>query len=210
VGGLGLAKVGGSSADAPTIDVSGPCDDPEHANDPRCTGGGGDGGRRNRGPGGGDDDEDHSGPSGDSDWPWSGGTGARGPSEPGPRAPLRRGTTRTRTLTLSSCRERLWTTWASRTTTPSTLREPICFGCWAGMPRQRPPMSFRRRWRRRTPSGTASSSVAELRAERTGHYEQVHEAFYGARRGRRGATSGKSAGHRMRETSQIRCRIAPG
>jgi hypothetical protein len=40
-------------------DVPGPCDEPEHANDPRCTGGAGDGddGRRgsNSGPGGGED-----------------------------------------------------------------------------------------------------------------------------------------------------------
>ena len=59
-------------------DVSGPCDEAEHANDPRCTGGavgGGDVDRnddrgRNRGPGGGDDrggDDDRSGRRGGDD-----------------------------------------------------------------------------------------------------------------------------------------------
>ena len=69
-GGLALATVGGSSSDTPAgVDVSGPCDEAEHANDPRCTGAArDDDGRRNRGPGGGGDDhEDRSGPSGDSD-----------------------------------------------------------------------------------------------------------------------------------------------
>ena len=37
-GGLALATVGGSSSDTPAVDVSGPCDEAEHANDPRCTG----------------------------------------------------------------------------------------------------------------------------------------------------------------------------
>lgn len=39
VGGLAFATGGGGSAPAPsTVDVSGPCDEAEHANDPRCTG----------------------------------------------------------------------------------------------------------------------------------------------------------------------------
>ena len=69
-GGLALATVGGSSSDTPAgVDVSGPCDEAEHANDPRWTGAvTDDEGRRNRGPGGGGDDhQDRSGPSGDSD-----------------------------------------------------------------------------------------------------------------------------------------------
>ena len=69
-GGLALATVGGSSSDTPAgVDISGPCDEAEHANDPRCTGAvTDDDGRRNRGPGGGGDDhEDRTGHSGDSD-----------------------------------------------------------------------------------------------------------------------------------------------
>jgi hypothetical protein len=49
------------------IDISGPCDEAEHANDPRCTGVGD---NDNSGPGSGDEDGDHdnSGPgSGDED-----------------------------------------------------------------------------------------------------------------------------------------------
>jgi hypothetical protein len=56
-------------------DISGPCDEAEHANDPRCTGvapqargddeDDGDRRGRNRGPGGGDDHDDNSGPGGD-------------------------------------------------------------------------------------------------------------------------------------------------
>ncbi|HEX2045194.1 MAG TPA: hypothetical protein VHF23_06170 [Gaiellaceae bacterium] len=52
------------------VDVSGPCDELENANDPRCTGAADDDDdRRNRGPGGGGggDGESNSGPSGDSD-----------------------------------------------------------------------------------------------------------------------------------------------
>jgi hypothetical protein len=38
-GGLALATVGGSSSDTPAgVDISGPCDEVENANDPRCTG----------------------------------------------------------------------------------------------------------------------------------------------------------------------------
>ncbi|HEX6130199.1 MAG TPA: hypothetical protein VF044_00615 [Actinomycetota bacterium] len=39
------------------VDVSGPCDEAEHANDPRCTGAGGDD-DGNSGPGGGGEDRD--------------------------------------------------------------------------------------------------------------------------------------------------------
>jgi hypothetical protein len=51
-------------------DLRGPCDEAEHANDPRCTGAGGaqarddDGDRRNRGPGGTDDSGHRGGNSG--------------------------------------------------------------------------------------------------------------------------------------------------
>ena len=66
------------------VDISGPCDEAEHANDPRCTGvpqAGDDRGRdddgdrhgRNRGPGGGGDDDDNSGHGGDDDNSGSGG-----------------------------------------------------------------------------------------------------------------------------------------
>ena len=47
-----------------TIDISGPCDEAEHANDPRCTGVGGDEQDDNSGPGSGDDndhEDDHGG-----------------------------------------------------------------------------------------------------------------------------------------------------
>lgn len=68
-----------------TRDISGPCDEVEHANDPRCTGAAGaqprgDDDHRNRGPGNGRDDDDsdnrggnsgpgsaNSGPGGDDD-----------------------------------------------------------------------------------------------------------------------------------------------
>ena len=46
------------------VDVSGPCDEAEHANDPRCTGAGDDGRHGNSGPGNAEDsgDDDNSGP----------------------------------------------------------------------------------------------------------------------------------------------------
>jgi hypothetical protein len=47
-----------------TIDISGPCDEAEHANDPRCTGAGGvehDDGNSGRGSGDDDHDDDHGG-----------------------------------------------------------------------------------------------------------------------------------------------------
>ena len=46
------------------VDISGPCDEAEHANDPRCTGvGADDRDDDNSGPGSGDDDDDdNSGP----------------------------------------------------------------------------------------------------------------------------------------------------
>ena len=45
------------------VDISGPCDEAEHANDPRCTGAGADDrDDDNSGPGSGDDDDDNSGP----------------------------------------------------------------------------------------------------------------------------------------------------
>src|SRR5437773_9623541 len=59
-----------------------------------------------------------------------------------------------------------WTRWTWTTITRSTPLEPICFGGWAGKTRPRPPTSVRPPWRRRTPSGTSSGSVAELRADR--------------------------------------------
>jgi hypothetical protein len=44
------------------VDISGPCDEAEHANDPRCTGAAGDDGDDdNSGPGSGDDNDDSSG-----------------------------------------------------------------------------------------------------------------------------------------------------
>jgi hypothetical protein len=57
------------------VDISGPCDEAEHANDPRCTGVGlGDDGRvDNSGPGNGDDFDDDSSGSG------PGGGGNSGP-----------------------------------------------------------------------------------------------------------------------------------
>src|ERR671919_300406 len=92
-GGLALATGGGSSSGIDLTgstteigtttgdeagDISGPCDEAEHANDPRCTGvtvpGADDDDNRDDdapvdssgpGPGGQDDDEDRSGPSGD-------------------------------------------------------------------------------------------------------------------------------------------------
>lgn len=57
----------GRDAREPGEDVRGPCDEAEHANDPRCTGGaaGADDGRGgNSGPGGGSDDDSGSGSSG--------------------------------------------------------------------------------------------------------------------------------------------------
>jgi hypothetical protein len=66
-----------------------------------------------------------------------------------------------------------WTSWTWTTTSRSTPREPICFIGWAGTARPPPPTSVRPTWPRRTPSGTSSGSVAELRAERTGDFEQV-------------------------------------
>src|SRR6266542_3499670 len=71
-----------------------------------------------------------------------------------------------------------WTSWTWTTTTRSTPREPICFGGWAGTARPRPPTSVRPPWRRQTPSWTSSGSVAEVRAERTGDYEQVAGAGF--------------------------------
>jgi hypothetical protein len=75
---------------------------------------------------------------------------------------------------------RWWTSWTWTTTTPSTPREPICFGGWAGTTRLRPPMSVRPPWRRWTPSGTSSGSVAEVRAERAGDVERETGPRWGA------------------------------
>src|SRR5436309_15398614 len=44
-------------------------------------------------------------------------------------------------------------------------RGPIFFGGWAGTARPRPPTSVLPPWRRPTPSGTSSGSVAELRGD---------------------------------------------
>ena len=62
-------------------------------------------------------------------------------------------------------RWRWWTSWTWTTTTRSTPREPICFGGSAATARPRPPTSARPPWRRPTPSGTSSGSVAEPPAE---------------------------------------------
>jgi hypothetical protein len=62
VGANMVAFAGGGSSSPSRVDISGPCDETEHATDPRCTAVG-----RvddNSGPGGGNDDrEDNSGPS---------------------------------------------------------------------------------------------------------------------------------------------------
>ncbi len=61
--GVAIAQTTGSSTPSVgPVDVSGPCDEAEHANDPRCTGGvqaNADDDRRGRG--GDDNDDDHSG-----------------------------------------------------------------------------------------------------------------------------------------------------
>jgi hypothetical protein len=78
--------VGTTTDREPGEDMPGPCDEAEHADDPRCTGVGGvrtdrDDGRRgpNRGPGRGDDDrrDDNSGPGSSSSGPGHGGDGDR-------------------------------------------------------------------------------------------------------------------------------------
>ena len=60
----GRSRAGGGRPDG-GVDISGPCDEAEHANDPRCTGAGG-ARNDNSGPGNADDDrgdrEDNSGP----------------------------------------------------------------------------------------------------------------------------------------------------
>jgi hypothetical protein len=73
-----VATAAGSDDPVGVVDISGPCDEAEHAGDPRCTGAAGDddddnsGPSENSGPGNSEDDgddEDHSGPGrgGDSD-----------------------------------------------------------------------------------------------------------------------------------------------
>lgn len=63
--GAGATMVAQASGRSPSsssvVDISGPCDEAEHANDPRCNGTVGD--RDNSGPGSGGDHEDRSGPS---------------------------------------------------------------------------------------------------------------------------------------------------
>ena len=93
-GGLALATGGGSSSGIDLTgstteigtttgdeagDISGPCDEAEHANDPRCTGAA-PADSSGPGPGGQDDDEDRSGPSGDDN---SGPSDSSGPGSGG-------------------------------------------------------------------------------------------------------------------------------
>jgi hypothetical protein len=68
-----------TTAVAPGVDISGPCDEAEHANDPRCTGGIDGRSDDNSGPGHGgrdNDDDDNSGPGGGGDDHGSGGHGS--------------------------------------------------------------------------------------------------------------------------------------